>query len=195
MREAVAKGTFREDLFYRLNVFPLRWLPLRERPQDIVPIAEHLIQKHAAQLNRSAASLSECARTELLSRAWPGNIRELDNVVQRALILQPGAELQAADLWSDDDIYGELPELEAANDPAPEAAPEPARAASASAALGDNMAQHEFDLILETLRAFDGNRKRSAEKLGISARTLRYKLARMREQGIDVEAQLMPQPA
>lgn len=195
MREAVAQGTFREDLFYRLNVFPLRWLPLRERAQDIVPIAEHLVRKHAQQLNRAPAVLSDCAREELLARRWPGNIRELDNVVQRALILQPGQALLAADLWSDDDIYGELPPLEAANDVSNTEKSIAVSTPAVEKPLVDSLTHREFELILETLRSFDGNRKRSAEKLGVSARTLRYKLARMREHGIDIDEQLGLQTA
>lgn len=186
MREAVAAGEFREDLFYRLNVLPLRWLPLRERREDIIPIAEHLITKHSAQLNRPLASLDAQAKQELIGRNWPGNIRELDNVIQRALILQPSAILQAADLWSDDEIYGEVPAANiAANDGSP----------GGTGVLVEDLAQREHVVILNTLRQLSGNRKQAAAQLGISARTLRYKLAKMREQGIDVEGQLLAESA
>ncbi|MDH5591507.1 MAG: sigma-54 dependent transcriptional regulator, partial [Gammaproteobacteria bacterium] len=98
MQEVVADGKFREDLYYRLNVFPLHLLPLSDRPRDIVPLAERLLEKHALSAHRAIPALSEEAQQKLFDYAWPGNVRELDNVIQRALILQSGDEVGATDI-------------------------------------------------------------------------------------------------
>ena len=86
--EEVKFGRFREDLYYRLNVFPLHWLPLRERICDIIPLANYLIRKHCQELFPIVPILNEAAIQALLHYSWPGNARELDNVMQRALVLQ-----------------------------------------------------------------------------------------------------------
>ena len=93
----VAAGRFREDLFYRLSVFPLAWRPLRERPADIVPLAERLLSKHVNKMKHAQARLSAEAQACLISYPWPGNVRELDNAIQRALILQQGGLIQPQD--------------------------------------------------------------------------------------------------
>src|SRR5690606_31664141 len=82
----------------RLSVLPLQWAPLRDRLEDIIPLAEKLLQKHAHKQNRRGVSLSPSAQQMLLAYPWPGNVRELDNIMQRALILQPGRSIQAEDL-------------------------------------------------------------------------------------------------
>ncbi|MEY2632423.1 MAG: hypothetical protein RIR00_1077, partial [Pseudomonadota bacterium] len=94
MAEAVQKGVFREDLYYRLNVFPIAIPALRERPADIVPLARHCIADQAGRLGRSGMVLSAAAEAALCAHPWPGNIRELVNVVQRALILAPGENIE-----------------------------------------------------------------------------------------------------
>ena len=94
----VAAGRFREDLYYRLSVFPLAWRPLRERPADILPLAERLLAKHVKKMNQAPVRLSESAAQSLIQHQWPGNVRELDNAIQRALILQQGGVIQAQDL-------------------------------------------------------------------------------------------------
>ena len=179
----VAAGRFREDLFYRLSVFPLAWLPLRERPADIVPLAERLLSVQAARMNRPVPTLSAGARQALAEHPWPGNVRELDNAVQRALILQPGQQIQAED-------FG-LHWLATGVSLAPQAAPVPeAPLGEAVRPLDADLRDREFRVILDTLRAERGRRKETAERLGISARTLRYKLAQMRDAGLDVEQSL-----
>jgi two-component system response regulator FlrC len=90
MAEAVAKGVFREDLYYRLNVFPIAIPALRQRPDDIVAIARHFVAEHGGRFGRTGMSLSPEAEAALSAHAWPGNIRELENVIQRALIMAPG---------------------------------------------------------------------------------------------------------
>lgn len=173
----VQEGKFREDLFYRLNVFPLQWRPLRERRLDIVPLAERLFRKYCQKMQRSPVSISEPVKHALTAYAWPGNVRELDNVVQRSLILQSGMEIGVADLMlnPEDLPHTDLLEetLDNYEDPAGQ--------------LGDDMRQHEFQLIIDALKTTRGSRKEASEKLGISPRTLRYKLAKMREMGLDLD--------
>ena len=176
LRDDVAAGRFREDLFYRLSVFPLGWRPLRERRADIVPIAQRLLVHHAAKMHRSGVSFDATALAALQSHDWPGNVRELDNAIQRALILQPGPVIGAAHL-SLDIFNGQMP-LSALVSVEEPAAP----------ALGEDLRRREYEIILEALRLERGCRQKVAEKLGISPRTLRYKLARMRESGLDMGA-------
>ncbi|MBK3440218.1 sigma-54 dependent transcriptional regulator [Pseudomonas sp. MF7448] len=177
----VAAGRFREDLFYRLSVFPLAWRPLRERPADIVPLAERLLSKHVNKMKHAQARLSAEAQACLISYPWPGNVRELDNAIQRALILQQGGLIQPQDFCL---------AVGAGSAPMPSLAPAPLESAPAEAAggLGDDLRRREFQMIIDTLRAERGRRKEAAERLGISPRTLRYKLAQMRDAGMDVEA-------
>lgn len=186
----VAAGRFREDLFYRLSVFPLAWRPLRERPADIVPLAERLLAKHARKMNHAPIRLSPQARDSLVGYAWPGNVRELDNAIQRALILQQGGLIQPEDLCLTAPIgFACVPAapllMAVASTPSVEST-----GATEAGALGDDLRRHEFQVIVDTLRAERGRRKEAAERLGISPRTLRYKLAQMRDAGMDVEAYL-----
>ena len=108
LRKAVERGEFREDLYYRLNVFPITWRPLSERPGDIVPLAEHLISRHAANQNLGTVKLSAAARNKLSQYTWPGNVRELENVVQRALILCEGGLVDSGDLMIDMAVHSEM---------------------------------------------------------------------------------------
>lgn len=192
--KAVAAGEFREDLFYRVAVFPLAWLPLRERRADIVPLAKRLLAKHAVKQGRKGVRLASCAERALLAYDWPGNVRELDNVVQRALILQAGELLSAEDLG----LYGfaslgrSIVTTASAHSSMVDTMAQPrvpvstADAASdtvqrSGAELEDDVRRHEFRLIAQALEAEQGHRERTAQRLGISPRTLRYKLAQMRE--------------
>ena len=188
LRQVVAAGLFREDLFYRLNVFPLRWLPLAQRPGDILPIAEHLVQWHMTQQGGSVPVLTEAAAKRLLQHSWPGNVRELDNVIQRALILCDGQWLQESDLILDE--LGWPVELADVGSGQPEVTDESSwelgERLPGMERLGNELRQQEHQIILDTLIACQGSRKDVAEKLGISPRTLRYKLARMRDVGIEV---------
>ncbi|MCP2051850.1 UNVERIFIED_ORG: two-component system response regulator FlrC [Pseudomonas fluorescens] len=179
----VAAGRFREDLFYRLSVFPLAWRPLRERPADIIPLAERLLNNHVKKMKHAQARLSAEAQACLISYPWPGNVRELDNAIQRALILQQGGLIQPQDFCL---------AMGSGSAPLPSLAPAPVAAADTESggALGDDLRRREFQMIIDTLRAERGRRKEAAERLGISPRTLRYKLAQMRDAGMDVEAYL-----
>jgi two-component system response regulator FlrC len=173
LREEVAAGRFREDLYYRLNVFPLTLPPLRERRRDILPLARHLIRQHMKQ-ETVLPEFSVEAQQRLLSHRFSGNVRELDNLIQRALILRNGDTIELSDLHFED-----APTLISA----PSAEP----AASANN-LSDDLRSVEEQMILDALSSGRSSRKRVAEKLGISERTLRYKIARMRESGVAIPA-------
>lgn len=168
LREEVAAGRFREDLYYRLNVFPLSVAPLRERRDDVLPLAMQLLAGRCRP-GTPIPALSADAAHVLLTYPWPGNVRELDNLLQRALILLNGPVIGPEQIQFE---------------PAPEA--ERPAVAPAPGTLSRSLDATERDLILDALRCGQGSRREAAEKLGISARTLRYKLARLREAGIDV---------
>ena len=173
LRAEVAAGRFREDLYYRLNVFPLTTAPLRERRDDVLPLAMHVLNARCRPGERIPALSAEAAHI-LLTHTWPGNVRELDNVMQRALILANGPVIQA------DSIHIEPSE-------APASDPSLATAYSLQpTALSASISATEREVILEALRADNGNRQAAAKRLGISPRTLRYKLAKLREAGVEV---------
>ncbi|VXB91835.1 fused response regulator of ato opeon, in two-component system with AtoS: response regulator; sigma54 interaction protein [Pseudomonas sp. 8AS] len=190
----VAAGRFREDLYYRLSVFPLAWRALRERPADILPLAERLLAKHVKKMNHAAVQLSPQARAALVGHGWPGNVRELDNAIQRALILQQGGLIQPQDLCLTAPIGMAVapaaPQPLSLVPPPVAAVESPAAPVEAGGALGEDLRRREFQVIIDTLRSERGRRKEAAERLGISPRTLRYKLAQMRDAGMDVEAYL-----
>lgn len=176
LKQAVEKGDFREDLYYRLNVFPLMWTSLEKRTGDIIPLAEHLIERHGKSVDNHIPKLSASARTKLIHHSWPGNVRELENVIQRALILCDGQSIEANDLMIEVETghsihSGNLPEIE-----------------EDESKLGSELRHQEHQIILDTLQSCNGKRKDVAERLGISPRTLRYKLAKMREVGIELPA-------
>jgi two-component system response regulator FlrC len=178
IHECVSDGSFREDLFYRLNVFPLKLLPLRHRRDDIMPLARRLV---AAYTNAGVVvAFSAAAEQQLFDHSWPGNVRELDNVIQRAMILKTGNVIEACDLSF---------ERIACNDQASAAitASIAEQSASESGGLNNDLKAHEQDLIISALKARN-SRREVAEKLGISPRTLRYKLARLRDAGVAIPA-------
>ncbi len=175
LKKEVEEGRFREDLYYRLNVFPLKSPPLRERRGDIPALADFL----AARFGDDAAArpkFSEAAMDCLRAQSWPGNIRELDNIIQRAMVLQAGAYIEAADLCLE--TGGLEDAIESIQAPT----------LSVGEALGDKLKEREYGVILTALTQAAGNRSAVAKNLGISPRTLRYKLARMRAAGIEVPA-------
>lgn len=170
--EEVRCARFRADLFYRLNVMTLRLPALRERRGDILPLAHRAMQA-CARAGHAALSLSCDAERKLLQYDWPGNARELTNIVQRAAWLASGREIKAADL----DTGAGL--LTAA---APAAIP----AQPQDVGLDHDLKERERELILETLRVTAGSRKLAAERLGISPRTLRHKLQQLKAAGVNV---------
>ena len=173
MAEAVANGTFREDLFYRLSVFPIEIPPLRNRPGDIIPIADCFLREHGTRFGRSGLVFSQAARDALLAYHWPGNVRELENVVQRALILCQGGCIAPEDL--------RLPQPSSGGESLPNSTHLDTLPATKEGAC--NMKDLEREHILRTLAEVGGSRKLAVEKLGISERTLRYKLQQYREEG------------
>ncbi|MDT4862813.1 Nitrogen fixation protein VnfA [compost metagenome] len=172
-------------------MFPLAWRPLRERPADILPLAERLLAKHVKKMNHAPIRLSPQAQASLVSHAWPGNVRELDNAIQRALILQQGGLIQPQDLCLTAAVGSLAPAPRPLLAVVPASVPlTPEVVAAEAGALGEDLRRHEFQMIIDILRAERGRRKEAAERLGISPRTLRYKLAQMRDAGMDVEAYL-----
>jgi two-component system response regulator FlrC len=182
MAEEVARGHFREDLYYRLNVFPLLIPPLRQRPADIVPLARHFLELHGQRSGRKMR-LSPDAEAKIAAHGWLGNVRELENAVQRAMILSLEDSVEADHLLSMDYATGNHT---AANivpmAPSERATPlvtTPVATGSTPANMRDLERQH----ILDTLTMVGGSRKKAVELLGISERTLRYKLAQYRDEG------------
>jgi len=164
--DEVRAKRFREDLFYRLNVFPITIAALRQRTDDIIPIANKILQQYSRAAGESI-SISDAACEQLRQHSWPGNVRELDNVIQRALILKQGNEIQPQDIMLETGL-SQMPVDSMLDD---------------SGKLHSDLRDRETEVILETLRGFKGSRKKTAEKLGISPRTLRYKLAKLRDAG------------
>lgn len=181
LRDEVKAGRFREDLFYRLNVFPLQLLPLRERPQDIVPLAEQLLERHCQHSGRVAPHFDIDAQRKLSQHSWPGNVRELDNVLQRALILQTGSIINADDLAYEAMSGSQQPPYEEPRETVTEHV-EPISPVDNA----DDLRSHEQRHILDILAKHRGSRRETAKELGISERTLRYKISRFREQGIAI---------
>ena len=183
LADYVAEGNFREDLYYRLSVFPLNWSPLRERIEDIEPLTQLLLQKHAEKMKKPVPVLALDAQKKLLTHPWPGNVRELDNTVQRALIMQQGNQITAEDL-----VLTPVPKNRQFE--MPKVTENTSFDLSAENALGSDLKQREIELIIQALNE-EPSRKEAAERLGISPRTLRYKVAKLREEGVDIEAQLV----
>jgi len=184
LKQCVTEGSFREDLFYRLSVFPIRWPALRERLDDVLPLAEYLLLQHSKKMGRGQLSFATEAEQCLLAYAWPGNVRELDNIVQRALILQPGDTIYANDLLFDQSPEPLVHNHQALNDSVSKAdLPAEESVVNYSA----DLKQREYEIIIDALNEAGGSKKQAAEKLGISPRTLRYKMAKMREDGLVVD--------
>jgi DNA-binding NtrC family response regulator len=160
LRKAVERGTFREDLFYRLQVFDINIPPLRERRADILPLSEAMLQEIAKSFGRTPASLTQSARRALLDHDWPGNVRELRNALERAVILSDGAMIGTEHL------------------------PRYGASTSSAAALTTNLRAVERDTIVQVLRECRGNKARAAKRLGLT-RTQLY--SRLRKYGLEAE--------
>ena len=178
LKRCVEQGLFREDLYYRLSVFPLRIPALRERPGDIMPLAVELLRRHG--FDAACEAVFDCeSLNKMQIYSWPGNVRELENVMQRALILKSGKRIAVEDLVFEEHvdpyamagIVNEKACIDNAED---------------TSSLGNQVRSAEEKMILQTLLTENGSRKTTAEKLGISPRTLRYKIARMKESGIAI---------
>ncbi len=190
LKEYVKQGEFREDLFYRLSVFPIAIPALADRPADILPLANYFISRDQG-LQGVERILSKAAGAKLQAHNWPGNVRELDNVIQRALILRHSEQIQVDDiqfgLEVDFSINGIASPLQETVNPISSQEEESHRdenieETEALSKLGSGMRDQEVRLIDQALKE-GKSRKQAAEILGISPRTLRYKIARLREQG------------
>jgi len=161
LRAALEQGTFREDLYYRLNVLPLNIPSLRERKEDIPSLAEHFVKKLGKDLGSPVASISEAAIARLMEYHWPGNVRELENVIERSMVLANGAVLEAGDIKLD-------------------TAPK-ARFATAESFLpeGTTLDEYEKSIIREALNRANGNKSQAARMLGLTRNALRYRLTQM----------------
>ena len=164
LRAALEQGTFREDLYYRLNVVPIDIAPLRERKEDIPDLANLFLARFAKDSGRQLRGISPAAMQILLAHYWPGNVRELQNVIERACALAAGPELKARDVQLD------LPRTRAGA-PAERFLPE-----------GMTLDQWEDEMIREALKKAGGNKSQAARLLGLSRNALRYRLSKI---GID----------
>ena len=187
LQQRVKDGRFREDLYFRLAVFPIRIPPLRERHSDILPLAQHFLLRYGRTMGRSGMALSEHSNQALQSYPWPGNVRELENAMQRALLLCDGALIEPGDI----ELQGTVP-----NQPSPSTfAQESAQVAPGGTALAyssdkeriasdaQDMESVEREHILKVLKQTGGNRKEAVNILGLSERALRYKLKAYKEAG------------
>ncbi|MBX7066850.1 MAG: sigma-54 dependent transcriptional regulator [Parachlamydiales bacterium] len=154
MQEAIESKIFREDLYYRLNVVPIQIPPLRERREDILPLAKHFLEKFCKENHKPMKTITEAAVKKLLDYPWPGNVRELANIIERTVVLDFDPVIDAAHLYLDSTVTAQSKELP----------------------KGITLHEMEKRLILETLDANHQNRTKTAEILGISVRTLRNKL-------------------
>src|SRR6476661_5249101 len=180
LADVVKAGTFREDLFYRLNVVNLKIPPLRERPADVMELADHFVKLYA-RANGMVRVLSTEARAQLIANRWPGNVRELENAMHRAVLIAPAESIGPESIISPDGT-----QLDAQR-----AAPAVAHATLAAetvtrALVGRTVADVERDLILETLKHCLGNRTHAANILGISIRTLRNTLNEYAGDGVGI---------
>jgi len=162
LRAALEQGTFREDLYYRLNVVPISIPPLRARREDIPFLAEHFVRAMAAENGSPVESITDAAIKKLTEYHWPGNVRELQNVIERSLVLATGTTLDAGDIKL-------------------ETAPRAARTHTGEHLLPDGMTLDEYEqsVIREALQRAEGNKSQAARLLGLSRNALRYRLTQM----------------
>jgi DNA-binding NtrC family response regulator len=162
LRAALEQGTFREDLYYRLNVVPLNIPPLRERKVDIPFLANHFVNKLAPDAGCTVESITDAGMEKLMAYHWPGNVRELENVIERSLVMATGTELDAGDIKL-------------------ETAPRPRTTSGENHFLPDGLSldQYEQEIIKEALRRADGNKSQAARLLGLTRNALRYRLTQM----------------
>jgi two-component system, response regulator FlrC len=159
--EQVKQGLFRKDLYYRLNVIPIHCASLRERPLDILPLANFFIKKHATLLDRNQSVLTSAAKDKLINHSWPGNIREMENVIQRSMIMTDSGVIDENDIHLVDESVEEN-------------------------SFSSKLEANEAKIIIDILNEVDGCRHSAAKMLNISPRTLRYKLAKLRSIGFKI---------
>jgi DNA-binding NtrC family response regulator len=186
LEQSVEKGEFRQDLFYRLNVIPLRLPPLSQRGEDVLLLAEFFIARLAREYGLGPLQLSEEARDWLMAHGWPGNVRELQNLMERAVLLAGGGPIRPVHFLMDGQEW--QPDQDG-DESAESAAPVPQAAASITFDTGGRIPtiqEMEMQLIIKSLDKTAGNRTKASELLGISVRTLRNKLGEYRRIGLDI---------
>ena len=183
LQQRVKDGKFREDLYFRLAVFPIRIPPLRERQQDILPLAEHFLVRYGRTMSRQGLKLSAQSKQALQSYPWPGNVRELENAMQRALLLSDGDLIEPNDI----ELHGSAPSIGAGSPTGNLSAGGTPLAYSSDTESTTSGAQDmdsiEREHILKVLKQVGGNRKEAVNVLGLSERALRYKLKAYKEAG------------
>ncbi|MBU0673568.1 MAG: sigma-54 dependent transcriptional regulator [Proteobacteria bacterium] len=177
LESAVQEGTFRQDLYYRLNVIPLRLPPLRERPGDLISLADHFIEKYSIQYSKDIKQLSDASRMRFKEYEWPGNVREMENLMERAVLLAKGPCLEPWDFWDNEELPDEFQESGSHEDyliDQPMGGPP-----------GEILTLKEVErqMIMQALMKTDNNRTHAARLLGVSVRTLRNKLHEYRTLG------------
>lgn len=195
LKEMSQEGTFREDLYYRLNVISMELPPLRDRKEDVADLSSFFIKKYSEINKKAVKPLSDDALKALQSYDWPGNVRELEHTIERAVVLSKTNEITSKDLFlhgitiagfkskpETENIVEEKEEVKKTADISSDE--------SMGGAVGRTIADVEQELILKTLQDVAGNRTKAAEILGITVRTLRNKLNEYRDMGIDVEEYL-----
>lgn len=195
LKEMSQEGTFREDLYYRLNVISMELPPLRDRKEDVADLSSFFIKKYSEINKKAVKPLSDDALKALQSYDWPGNVRELEHTIERAVVLSKTNEITSKDLFlhgitiagfkskpETDNIVEEKEEVKKTADISSDE--------SMGGTVGRTIADVEQELILKTLQDVAGNRTKAAEILGITVRTLRNKLNEYRDMGIDVEEYL-----
>ena len=183
LQQRVKDGKFREDLYFRLAVFPIRIPPLRERKNDILPLAEHFLVRYGRTMGRQGLKLSPASQNDLANYPWPGNVRELENAIQRALLLSDGEMIEPADI----ELHGSQVPAQTASPEQPTALDGTALAyvsdQESTASGAQDMDSIEREHILKVLKQVGGNRKEAVNILGLSERALRYKLKAYKEAG------------
>ena len=183
LQQRVKDGKFREDLYFRLAVFPIRIPPLRERKNDILPLAEHFLVRYGRTMGRQGLKLSPASQNDLANYPWPGNVRELENAIQRALLLSDGEMIEPADI----ELHGSQVTAQTASPAQPTALDGTALAyvsdQESTASGAQDMDSIEREHILKVLKQVGGNRKEAVNILGLSERALRYKLKAYKEAG------------
>ncbi len=178
LREEVENKRFREDLFFRLNVFPINIPPLENRKEDILPLTNRILAIQSEQIGCKVPELTEDAKEHLLHRKWLGNVRELENVLQRAMVIKNTDQISKRELLIGD--FDEVAIINSNNVMSQEV--------RQAAVLDDLLRDQEYDIILNALQDNHGHREATAKELGVSSRTLRYKIAQMKEIGLKIPA-------
>lgn len=193
LKDEVKKGTFREDLFYRLNVINIELPPLRKRKEDILSIANFFVRKYAEINHKPVKEFSKETESALLSYSWPGNVRELEHTIERAVILSKDKVITPKDLFlhgitydnryleaeKEDFSFDEDENINSNEEKGEESSP-------LNITTGMTISKMEQELILKTLKEVNGNRTKAAEMLGITVRTLRNKLQEYKSKGVDL---------